>query len=60
VALQWISNIVPAKWFVLIARGVMLKGVGLSYLWQETMILGGMAFVLLIASARSFHIRLDG
>ena len=28
--LQWLSNIVPAKWFVLIARGIMLKGVGLD------------------------------
>lgn len=57
--LQWISNIVPAKWFVLVARGIMLKGVGLTYLWRETLILGAMAAVLLAASARSFHTRLD-
>ena len=37
--LQWVSNIVPAKWFVLIARGIMLKGVGMTYLWRETLIL---------------------
>lgn len=59
VALQWASAIVPAKWFVLIARGIMLKGVGLTYLWRETLILGAMAAVLLVASARSFHARLD-
>jgi ABC-2 type transport system permease protein len=57
--LQWVSNIVPAKWFVLIARGIMLKGVGLTYLWRETLILATMALVLLVASARSFHTRLD-
>jgi ABC-2 type transport system permease protein len=57
--LQWISNIVPAKWFVLIARGIMLKGVGISYLWRETLILAGMALVLLVISSRSFHTRLD-
>ena len=57
--LQWLSNIVPAKWFVLIARGIMLKGVGLSYLWHETLILAAMTVVLLIASARSFHVRLQ-
>jgi ABC-2 type transport system permease protein len=57
--LQWVSNIVPAKWFVLIARGIMLKGVGIAYLWRETFILGAMALVLLAASARSFHTRLD-
>ncbi len=27
--LQWVSNIIPAKWFVTIARSIMLKGVGL-------------------------------
>jgi ABC-2 type transport system permease protein len=57
--LQWISNIVPAKWFVLIARGIMLKGVGISYLWPETLILAAMTLVLLIASARSFRVRLQ-
>jgi ABC-2 type transport system permease protein len=57
--LQWIANVVPAKWFVLIARGIMLKGVGLEYLWRETLVLGGMAVVLLVASARAFRVRLS-
>ena len=57
--LQWVSLIVPARWFVTIARGVMLKGVGLSYLWQETIILGVMAVTLLAASTRSFKVRLE-
>jgi ABC-2 type transport system permease protein len=56
--LQWLSNIVPAKWFVLIARSIMLKGVGLAYLWQETLILLFMAVLLLRMSTRSFHVRL--
>lgn len=58
-ALRWVTNVVPARWFVAIARGIMLKGVGLTYLWRETLILGAMAALLLIASARSFHTRLD-
>jgi ABC-2 type transport system permease protein len=57
--LQWISNIVPAKWFVLIARGIMLKGIGISMLWRETLILAAMTLVLLVASARSFNVRLQ-
>jgi ABC-2 type transport system permease protein len=59
-ALRAISNIVPARWFVLVARSVMLKGVGLAYLWQPTLILMAMAFVLLTASTRAFHARLEG
>jgi ABC-2 type transport system permease protein len=57
--LQWVSNIVPAKWFVLIARSIMLKGVGLSYVWRETLILLAMATVLLALSTRSFRVRLE-
>jgi ABC-2 type transport system permease protein len=37
----------------------MLKGVGLAYLWQETLVLCGMALVLLGVAARSFHERLE-
>jgi ABC-2 type transport system permease protein len=58
-ALQWIANAVPAKWFVLIARGIMLEGVGLEYLWRETLVLAAMAVVLLGLSARSFRTRLQ-
>ncbi len=57
--LQWISNLIPARWFVSVARSIMLKGVGLDLLWPQTLILCVMAFVLLAVSTRSFHIRLD-
>jgi ABC-2 type transport system permease protein len=57
--LQWIANAIPAKWFVVVARGIMLKGVGLSYLWPETLVLGLMTLALLVASARSFKVRLQ-
>jgi drug efflux transport system permease protein len=56
--LQWVSIIVPARWFVLIARGIMLKGIGLTYLWRETLVLAAMTLVLLVASTRSFKVRL--
>lgn len=56
--LQLISQVVPGKWFVTIARGIMLKGIGLEYLWMETLILGGIAAVLLAASTRAFKARL--
>ncbi len=58
-ALQLVSYIIPARWFVQVTRGIMLKGTGLAFLWPETLILGLMAVVLLVASARSFRIRLD-
>jgi ABC-2 type transport system permease protein len=58
VPLQIVSNVVPARWFVEIARSIMLKGIGLTYLWQETLVLLGMAAVLLTVATRSFSERL--
>ena len=57
--LQWVSNVVPGRWFVAIARSIMLKGTGLDYLWRETLVLAAMALTLLVASARSFKARLE-
>jgi ABC-2 type transport system permease protein len=57
--LQYISLFIPARWFVEIARSIMLKGVGLEFLWPQSLVLMSMAVVLLIMSTRSFHIRLD-
>jgi ABC-2 type transport system permease protein len=57
--LQPVTNAVPGKWFILISRGIMLKGVGLGELWQETLILAGMMALLLVAAVRAFSIRLE-
>jgi ABC-2 type transport system permease protein len=58
VALQVISNIVPAKWFYIIVKSIMIKGLGFSGIWKETLILGGMAIFLLIVSLKTFKVRL--
>lgn len=56
--LQLVSNVVPARWFLVIARGIMLKGVGLEFLWRETLVLVAMTAVLLALAMRSFKPRL--
>jgi len=53
-----VSVIVPARWFIVIARGIMLEGVGLANLWLETAVLALMTVVLLAAAVRSFSARL--
>jgi ABC-2 type transport system permease protein len=57
--LRIMSLVVPGQWFVTVARGIMLKGIGLDYLWKETLILAGMSAVLLLISARAFKARLE-
>jgi ABC-2 type transport system permease protein len=56
--LQWLSYVVPARWFLTIVRGIMLKGAGLATLWQETLILMGMTLLLLAKGSRGLAIRL--
>lgn len=57
--LQIISNIVPAKWFIIIIKGILLKGVGIQILWKETLILVGMTLLFLGLSVRNYKIRLE-
>ena len=56
--LQIVSNVVPAKWFNLIVKDVMIKGVGFQEVWKETLVLAGMTLFLLLLSIKKFKIRL--
>jgi ABC-2 type transport system permease protein len=58
-ALQIISNIIPAKWYYIIAKSIMIKGLGFSAIWKETLILLGMTLFLLFVSIKKFKIRLS-
>ena len=57
--LRMLSNIVPAKWFYIIIKSIMLKGLGFSYIWKETLILFGMTVFFLTLSLRNFKTRLE-
>ncbi len=56
--LQLISNIIPAKWFIILVKAIMLKGVGLGYVWKETLILVGMTLFFMGLSVKKYKIRL--
>jgi ABC-2 type transport system permease protein len=56
--LRVISNIVPAKWFYIIIKSIMIKGLGIQFIWKETLILAGMTLLLLALSIKNFKIRL--
>ena len=57
--LQIISNVVPSKWYYIIVKSIMIKGLGLRAIWKETVILGGMALGLLLISFKTFKTRLQ-
>ncbi len=57
--LRLISNIVPSTWYFIIIKSIMIKGLGFSAIWKETLILAGMTVALLAISLKSFKIRLS-
>lgn len=57
--LQFISNIIPAKWFIIIVKAIMLKGVGLGFIWKENLILIAMTLFFIGLSVKKYKIRLE-
>jgi ABC-2 type transport system permease protein len=57
-ALQIITLVIPARYFVDILRGLFLKGVGLSVLWPEFLALVVYTFLVLNLAMRRFSKRL--
>ena len=57
--MQVISNIIPAKWFIIIVKAIMLKGVGIQYIWKETLVLVGMTIFFIALSIKKYKIRLE-
>jgi ABC-2 type transport system permease protein len=59
IAMQWLANIVPSRWYFIIVKNVMLKGLGFASVWKETLILFGMCVLLFTVSLNRFKIRLQ-
>lgn len=57
--MQVMSNIIPAKWFIIIVKSIMLKGVGISYILKETLILVGMTLIFTGLSIKNYKTRLE-
>ncbi len=57
--MQIISNVIPAKWYFIIVRNVMIKGLAFNSIWRETAILIGMTIGLLAISLGKFKTRLE-
>jgi len=56
---QYLTYLNPIRYFMEIVRGVFLKGVGISILWPQMLVLGVYGVVILALSAIRFHKTLD-
>ncbi|MFZ5939503.1 MAG: ABC transporter permease [Bacteroidota bacterium] len=57
--LQWFSSIMPARWFIIIIKNIMLKGTGFFYVWKETLILLVFTVFFMFNAIKRFKIRLE-
>jgi ABC-2 type transport system permease protein len=56
--LQWISSVIPARWFISAVRKVMIQGVDFVHVAEETLVLAGMTALILSMSLITFKVRL--
>lgn len=59
VAIQYLSYLNPLRYFMEIVRGIFLKGVGMSVLWPQMLVLTVYGMAILVLSALRFHKKLD-
>jgi len=57
--LQAVTYLIPARYFLVVIRGIFLKGVGLGILWRELVFLTLFALLMLFLSSARFRKRLE-
>jgi ABC-2 type transport system permease protein len=57
--LQWLSTIMPARWFISALKDLMIKGNGFWFVWKELLILTFMLVIFLVLSIKRFKVRLQ-
>lgn len=58
-AIQYITYIVPARYFVALLQGIYLKGVGLEILWLNAVLLGVYALLMIVRANKSMKTKLE-
>jgi ABC-2 type transport system permease protein len=52
---QWLTMLNPLRYYLVVIRGIFLKGIGLDILWPQMAALGGLGVVLLALAVKRFH-----
>jgi ABC-2 type transport system permease protein len=56
---DYVSMILPPRYFIVIIKNIMIKGTGFMYIWKETAVLTGMTILFIGLSVKKFRIRLE-
>lgn len=57
--LQFLTYIVPARYFIAILRGIYLKGIGLEILWINALFLTIYSIIMIVLANRKFSFKLE-
>ena len=57
--LQWVSAVIPPRYYIQAMRKLMIMGVGIQEVWHEVLVLIGMTALLLTISLKKFKTRLE-
>ena len=52
---QWLTLLNPLRYYMIVIRGIFMKGVGIDILWPQLAALGGLGAVLLSLAVTRFH-----
>ena len=56
---NYVSLIIPPRYFIIIIKNIMIKGTGFLFVWKETLVILLMTLVFIGISVRKFKIRLQ-
>lgn len=57
--LQWLSLIMPPRWFLSALKTIMIKGQGFQYVFKEVMVMLAMTILFITISIKKFKVRLQ-
>jgi ABC-2 type transport system permease protein len=57
--IQWITYIIPLRYFMTIIRGIILKGIGIADLWLQLLAMLGLGILIFGLSVQRFQKRID-
>jgi ABC-2 type transport system permease protein len=54
-----VSKIVPPSYFITIIKGIMIKGIGITFVWKQTLVIFFMTLLFIGLSVSKFKVRLQ-
>jgi ABC-2 type transport system permease protein len=56
---DYVSAILPPRYFLIVIKNIMIKGTGIAFIWKETLVIILMTLIFIGISVRKFRIRLN-